>query len=628
MPRPRGPLTVLLLRLGAVAAVLFLQRVLFFLLNRDAFPSPPLSAFLGGMRFDGSVIGWLWLPWLALFLVNPFPKKWFRSAQQVVFLTITAVAFFFNCVDMGYYRFTLKRSTADLFDIMTAGGDVVRLAPDFVADYWYIVLVFAGSLALVWWAYVRLGGLSGAPARSWIWRIGWRAIALVGMFLLGRGGVQYIPLGILHAGNYASPAYFPVVLNTPFTIMTSLGKPVVTARSYMPPQQADALWPVVHTYQDDLYTVAERPNVVVIMLESFSAEYSSQLTGGTGYMPFLDSLMRSGLCATKAYANGRRSIDAVPAVVASIPELMDEAFLTSPYAQVPFTSMANILAQEGYRTLFMHGGNNGTMSFDTFARSAGYAEYHGRDEYPGPEDDIGVWGVRDAPYLRHCAEVLDRTPQPFHATIFTLSSHHPYRLPPEDAARFSEGTVLPIQATLRYTDDALRTFFQRAERSDWGGNTLFVLTADHTADLLQDGKMNSGTRDYWVPLVYYMPEHLEPASDARVTQHIDILPTVLDLIGYHRPFFSFGHSSVRREAAPYAATARDHLYLLMGDGHELYFDGERVAAFLPNAADSDTLALATRDSLALDMGSHLKALVQQFTTHLTDHQLVAPSASP
>ena len=177
-----------------------------------------------------------------------------------------------------------------------------RLAPDFVADYWYIVLVFGGSLALVWWATMsRLGGLSGAPTRSWIWRAlaggpsPWWACSCWAVVVCGTSrSASSMPA-------LCFTRLVPGGTDTPFTIMTSLGKPVVLHGATCHPSKADALWPVVHTYQDDLYTVAERPNVVASCW-SFSAEYSSQLTGGTGYMPFLDSLMRSGLCATKAYA--------------------------------------------------------------------------------------------------------------------------------------------------------------------------------------------------------------------------------------------------------------------------------------------------------------------------------------
>ena len=616
----RGPLTVLVARLGTVAALFMAQRLLFYWSNAAGFPDPSLWAFLGGIRFDLSAIGWIFLPWVLVFVVHPFPTGYFKRFQVGLFLLLAALSFFFNCVDIAYYHFTLRRSTADLLDIMGAGGDVFRLMPVFLRDYWYIALIFVASLWVAFRGY-RWAGKLGQPSVKLAWRIGWRAVALAMMALMGRGGTQLIPLGVLHAGNYAAPTHFPLVLNTPFTIMTSLGKPVVQERVYMPKEQADALWPVEHHFADTLHTVADRPNVVVLLLESFSAEYSGYLHGGTGYMPFLDSLMQQGLCFSRAYANGRRSIDAVPAVFASIPELMDEAFVASPYAETPFTSLPGLLNAEGYHSLFLHGGNNGTMSFDVFAKAAGFQQYLGRNEYTGPETDIDVWGVRDRPYLAYCVDVLSRTPEPFMAGVFTLSSHHPYTLPEPDATRFAPGTTQPIHATLRYADDALRNFFARAARTEWGANTLFILTADHTADLLADGKINSSARDYWVPLVYYMPERIAPRKEGRVTQQIDILPTTMDLIGYSKPFFSFGQSALRSDAPAYSATARDHVYLLFGEDRELFFDGDRTLLTQAIVLPAPDTVIIDAQRIEDDMQLRIQAIVQQFTTRLVERRL-------
>ncbi|MBL8001882.1 MAG: sulfatase-like hydrolase/transferase, partial [Flavobacteriales bacterium] len=323
------PFLLILARLGAVALVYSLVRVAFWLLNRDQFPDPPLLAFVGGVRFDLSAIAWTNLPWLLLALVHPSPGPRFRRVQAITFLAVNAFALFFNCVDVAYYRFTLKRSTADLFGIMGAGNDLANLVPVFLKDYWYIVLLFGAVLGLLWWGYHRVEGRlpRKGPTRPW-WL--WRLLTIATAVLLTRGGVQLIPIGVLHASNYAEPAYMPVVLNTPFTMLRSIGRPVVEERVFMADGEADRLWPVRHAYTTplvlagDTLAPAARPNVVVIVLESFSAAYSSRLNGGgPGHMPFLDSLMGQGLCFTRAYANGRRSIDGVPAVLASIPKLTE-----------------------------------------------------------------------------------------------------------------------------------------------------------------------------------------------------------------------------------------------------------------------------------------------------------------
>src|SRR5690606_8683185 len=93
-----------------------------------------------------------------------------------------------------------------------------------------------------------------------------------------------------------------------------------------------------------------------------------------------------------------------------------------------------------------------------------------------------------------------------------------------------------IHATLRYTDDALRDFFATARKMDWFANTIFVITSDHTADIERTGQNYSTAIDYWIPLIYYSPEWIAPEEMHRVTQQIDILPTLMQLIAYERPF--------------------------------------------------------------------------------------------
>ncbi|MCB9163665.1 MAG: LTA synthase family protein [Flavobacteriales bacterium] len=613
----RGPIVVLLLRLGAVAAVYALTRFLFAWLNADHFPEVPWASHLGGLRFDASAIAWTNALWVIVYLIDPAPQRsWLRKLHLALFLLPNAVALFFQFVDLEYFPFNLKRSTADFLSILTAGDDTRSLAPAFIKDYWYIVLLYLVAVAFLCWSFVKSRSRE-REVDNWSWRIGWRAVAVVGIVIASRGGVQLIPLQPLDGARYGGANVLPVTLNTPFTMLMSWGKPTLADVHYMTDDEAERYWPVHHLYTDS--AKVERPNVVVIILESFSAQYSARLSGGPGYMPFLDSLMGVSLNMTRAYANGRRSIDGIPAILASIPELMNEAFITSPYASRPFTSLASVLGPEGYHTSFFHGGRNGTMGFDGFVRSAGFDRYVGLNEYIGDADDMdGHWGVRDRPFLQFYARSLGQEQQPFLSAVFTLSSHHPYELPAEEMARFKGGT-LKIHPTLRYADDALRAFFATASQRSWFSNTLFVITADHTADIDRDGQHYNKATDYWVPLLYHMPGRIAPQQQERVTQHIDILPTVLDLVGHGKPFFSFGHSALRQHTPPIAIMASNGIYQCVSEKLHLQFDGHHVVGTSPLSAEVDTTGLGT---LKKDMTLHLSAAIQQFNSHLRNGDLV------
>ncbi|MBK8709228.1 MAG: sulfatase-like hydrolase/transferase [Flavobacteriales bacterium] len=644
----RGPLTVLLLRLGSVAALYTIVRILFWRYNLAMFPVPPGIVFAGGVRFDASAIAWINIPWVLWVLIQPRPHGWWARVQFGLFLVTNAFALFFGLVDIGYFPFSLKRSTADFLKILTMGGDTVDLAPTFARDYWRLVLFYVAGVALLAWAYHRIGQLQHRAPKKRAWQVGWRLIAIALIALATRGGTQLIPLQPMDAAKYGGASYLPVVLNTPFTMLLSLGKPTLEERNYMPKDEAARRWPVLQRihfvppppdqapmplFKDQQH----KPNVVLIILESFSALYSQELAGGDGYMPFLDSLMRQGLNFTNAYANGRRSIDGIPAILASMPQWMSEAFITSPYASLPFTSMANLLAAEGYHTSFYHGGRNGTMGFDGFANSAGFARYMGLNEYPTRDTDFdGHWGIRDHPFLQFHAQELAKEPQPFFSTVFTLSSHHPYELPEEDAEHFAGGTQ-PIHPTLRYTDDALRAFFTTARTMSWFENTLFVITADHTADLERTGSQGNKPIDYWVPLLYYSPkptvdweertwdrqfEGITPKRTDRVTQHIDILPTVMHLIGYDKAFFSYGHDALGPDKAR-AIWSNNGLFSITSASEQVRYDGKQVLGVIPLQEGNDTHPTSTEE-LVFD----LQAAIQQFNHHMLRSELVYKPAQP
>lgn len=641
-----GPLTVLLLRLGWVAALYTALRLLFVWHNAALFPTVPTVAYLGGIRFDLFAIAWINLPWVLLFLAAPRPRRIMARAQAVTFVLLNGLFLLALAGDIGYYPYTLKRSTADVLNIVGGGGDVARLMPSFLRDFWYIFLLIIGLFAALAWGYRAIGRMDKGQHIGMGWRIGWRALAMALLVLASRGGTQLIPLQPLDGARYGGPAVLPVVLNTPYTLLMSFGKPTLQPRTYMTQEEAERWWPVLHhfphipvpAYADSLITPPlppDRPNVVVIILESFSALYSGTLSGGESHMPFLDSLMAHGLNHTRAFANGRRSIDAVPAILAGIPHWMDEAFTTSPYASLPFTSLANVLAAEGYSTSFYHGGRNGTMGFDGFARAAGFHRYVGMNEYPERQRDFdGHWGIRDRPFLQFWAQELAREPQPFLSTVFTLSSHHPYHLPEDEADRFKGGTQA-IHPTLRYADDALRQFFATARTMPWYANTLFVITADHTADLERTGVHGDLPIDYWVPLLYFSPREpqpwpagvlgwngLSPDTIDRVVQHINITPTTLNLIRNNNPFFSFGQNSMDASNSATAIWYANGLYTITSERMQLQFDGERVvgSTMLGEGFRSEEDRAWHEQILT----QRLQAAIQQYTHHMTSGTLVIP----
>lgn len=542
------PLKIIAVQLALLLFLYQCSRLLFFLINQAAFAGLSAGAYLRiamhALRYDVSAILALNALYIVLMLLPlPFNRIW-EKAKQVLFLSVNILAFLFEISDWAYFPFNQKRATADVLDMVGRQSDFWNLLPGFLKDYWFAPLGIAVFVVLFMYLNRRILKYYPPQPQPLTWqRAGLQLIVLAlcaGLALVGiRGGVQYIPIGIRNAVQAAPSRYVPLVLNTPFSIINSYATPGLEEVAYLPEAEVHQLIPsFVKHYEGNRF---QKKNVVVIILESFSKEFTGENAHDESYTPFLDSLAAQSLICTQSYANGLRSAEAIPAILAGIPSLMQEPFTTSNYGANQITSLPNTLKTKGYHSAFFHGGTNGTMSFDVFTAAAGFDRYFGRKEFGNEKEYDGNWGIWDQPFLQFTAQKLNSMPQPFMASVFTLSSHPPYHLPPSYESSYKGS--LPVHRTVGYTDEALRHFFETASQQPWYQNTLFVITADHTSPERQQGRYSTGMGLYAVPLYFFAPGDTSLSGRFEgICQHLDILPSVLDYLGYEPSFFAFGNS--------------------------------------------------------------------------------------
>jgi phosphoglycerol transferase MdoB-like AlkP superfamily enzyme len=234
-----------------------------------------------------------------------------------------------------------------------------------------------------------------------------------------------------------------------------------------------------------------------------------------------------------SFANGRKSIDAMPSVIASIPSI-EVPYVLSHYSGNQVTSLSSLLKKEGYYSAFFHGAPNGSMGFQAFANTCGFDRYFGKDEYNHNEDYDGIWGIWDHKFLQYYAEQMNTFKQPFYTNFFSVSSHHPYTLPAEFQSRFKEGEMT-IYKCIEYTDYALREFFHTASSMPWFKNTLFVITADHASAQTRLADYQSPVGYFEIPIFFYKPGADWHEMNPTIIQQIDIMPTILGELNYNKP---------------------------------------------------------------------------------------------
>jgi phosphoglycerol transferase MdoB-like AlkP superfamily enzyme len=625
-------LRVLVKTLSFVLFLYTICRLLFYLFYLHYFSdinfNELLQLFVFGLRFDISAIVACNSLFIVLFLLpgRLQAKSWYSLLLKYVFIIINGIALFANCADLAYFRYTLKRTTFDVFTFVGTGNDLLQLMPSFLVDFWYVFVIWILLCLVLVWGYKKLK----VPVKQ-IQSYTLKQIAFDSMFLIAgiilsiigfRGGMQLIPIYNVTAAEYTEARNIPLVLNTPFSIIKTADLPEVSDVNYFDENKLHTIYsPYKKPYKKGKAAELKRKNIVILILESFSKEYIGYFNKGKGYTPFLDSLMKQSLVFNNAFANGKKSAEGIPAVLAGIPTLMNEPYLSSIYGSNTINSVASLLKEEGYTSAFYHGGTNGTMNFKEFCSIAGFDNYYGRTEYNNETDYDGHWGIWDEPYLQYFAKQLNTTKQPFVTSLFTLSSHHPYRLPEQYKTIFKD-EGLNIYKCIRYTDHSLKKFFETARKASWYNNTLFVITADHTGVSESDYYGNYAGM-YAIPIVFFDPEKNLKGINSTLTQQIDIMPGILDYLGYSKPYFAFGRSAFDSTQTGFNVNYINNIYQLINDNYLLQFDGKKATALFEYRTDSllRKNLLPARSSEKANIENTLKAYIQTYNTSLIHNKM-------
>ncbi len=602
----------------------------------------------GGWMFDTSAILYTNALYILLMIL---PLQWketdlWQRVARWVFIVFNSICIVINLADAVYFQYTGRRTTVTVFSEFGNEHNLGSIFGIEILRHWYLVLVGAVLIYGLWKLYFLPSGRATRLVRR-PFLVGNLAIyyavhilclvIFVPLCVFGmRGGATTAvrPITISNANQYVDrPLEAALVLNTPFSLIRTIDKPIFTVPDYYPADELDRIYSPVHAPSDS--AIVRRKNVVVLIVESFGREYiggfNKWLDGGhyKGYTPFVDSLMQHSTTFLYSYCNGRKSIDGMPSILSGIPMFVEPFFLT-PASMNNVSGIAGELRKKNYFTAFFHGAENGSMGFQAFARATGFERYYGRTEYNedkrfyGDEDFDGTWAIWDEPFLQFYAEKMSEFKQPFMTALFTASSHHPYVIPDRYKQKYPEEGIV-IHKCIRYTDNALRRFFDTAKTKPWYKNTLFVITSDHT---------NQSDHDYYQtdlggfcsPIIFFDPSgELKPGMRNAIAQQIDIMPTVLGYLGYDRPFVAFGCNLFNTpDEKTWAVNYLNGIYQYIKGDYLLQFDGQKTKALYRFRTDlllKDNLA-ARLPEVRQSMEREVKAIIQSYMTRMTTNSLV------
>ena len=605
-----------------VYVVYMIGRLAYYVENLQYF-NFSFDTIRGGLLFDTSAIVYTNALWIVLMLL-PWrmdkPCKW-------LFMTVNGLALAMNLADSVYFQYTMRRTTSTVFSEFSNEGNLGSIFGTEFLSHWYLVLLFAIIMFALWRLYA-------IPQRHHKANLASFLIAIPLCIAGARGGFTAAvrPITLSNANQYAQrPTDAALILNTPFALLRTIDINEFTIPDYFDSEaEMAAIYTPIHNVSNADSTSFSKKNVVVLIIESFGREYigalNRDLDGGRykGYTPCVDSLIAHSITFRYSFCNGRKSIDGMPSILSSIPMFIEPFFLT-PASMNDYTGLAGILAEEGYQTAFFHGAQNGSMGFEAFAKKTGFQRYFGRTEYEaarGTSDFDGTWAIWDEPFFQYYAEEMSKMKQPFMTALFSASSHHPFAIPDKYKQQFPE-EHLPIQKCIRYTDMALGKFFATARKQPWFQNTIFVLTSDHT-NQSDHAEYQSDLGGFCSPIIIYDPSHPEGRIEEKVAQQIDILPTVLGMLGYQKPYFGFGIDVLNTPAdKTWAVNYLNGIYQYVHYGYVLQFDGTNSKGIYKLDDRIMQHNLIGKVPQQSQMESELKAIIQQYMMRMTQNRLTS-----
>jgi phosphoglycerol transferase MdoB-like AlkP superfamily enzyme len=569
--------TPITIRFLIVWGVLLCTKLL-FLAGNFSYLNIGAYDFIYTIPFDLSTIALYSLPFLFFYLL-PINKSLQRVKESLVnflfYLTITTIILL-NMWDVAYFSYSQRLTTFDTFSFLIQSPDK-GLIHYFILDYWWISMA---SILLIT-AFILLDKRLAKNQKKPILPLKFQLLHLIFgsllFFSIGRWSFGPKPLGVLDANIYTNAENVPFVLNTAFVTLKTIQSEQLPNKSLISLEESKK-------YFNPIKEVSPSPkkrikkNVVIIILESFGDKMIHQTINGIRITPFTDSLLSQSCYYENGIANGKQSIESLPAIFASIPHLMNTPYILSSYCNNKLKALPSILKSNGYSTAFFHGAKNGSMRFDSFSKKLGFDRYYGKDEYPNQNHDDGLWGIPDSYFNPWTVQEISKIKQPFFVSLFTISSHHPYKIPKIYSKKITDN-LSKEQLSFHYADESLRDFFNKAKKESWYKNTVFVICADHIPQQL-DKYSKTIFDKFHIPIAFYTPDKSIPIEKkSSYFQQIDIAPYMLNYLTIKTKYYAFGNDATISEGVIYL----NGNYHLLSNHTDINFnESKNEAVYLDN----------------------------------------------
>ncbi|MEO8887468.1 MAG: sulfatase-like hydrolase/transferase [Mucilaginibacter sp.] len=496
-----------------------------------------LKTFLYGIRMDASAAAYIAIIPLLVFFINWFtgnkPVKpiWFKAYTWICLFFISFIAI----IDLGIFTEWGAKVNFRAFDTlyMAPAESMSSTASTPIALNITIgILLVLGGIILS--HFILDHSYERPPVVSAKNKMILTALIILVNFIILRGSLQRTPIN-QSAGYFSNNQLLDLsAQNTEWNLANNVFENLRAPYNpylFMQPQKAKSLVNQLFTVEKDTTVsilTTKRPNVVVIQLESFTADLIASLGGEKGDAPNFEKFIKQGLLFDNIYAAGDRTDKGIVAILSGFPSQAIRTIIIDTTKQRQLPSLITDFKNNGYNTTYFYGGGADYMNFDTYMNDHKIDKIIDKRSIPA-KDILSTWGAHDDVLLKKHAAYFDDQPKPFFSYIETLTNHEPFVLPVKP--HFSgEDVADKFRSTAYFTDSCLNDYFEAAKKHDWYKNTLFILVADHGHRLPLDTHAAYDPGKYHIPLLFFgdviKPEY-RGKTITKLGNQTDIAATVL-----------------------------------------------------------------------------------------------------
>lgn len=593
--------------------------------------------WLEGLRFDGVLLGMVWLlplavwPWLA---TRARTLRWGWATLRVyALLCFVFVAFMELATPPFMAEYDVRPNyvfVEYLTHVQEVGGTLLKQYP------WHLALA-AVLLPLLGWAFWR-GTRVPAPQRTLPWPVALvSSLCLVAVCgVLARGSLGHRPANPALAALTQDGLVNQLPLSSAYTLLYALYQArkseqggvvygtmakdemlaLVRAASghdaalFHDPQYPTRHWQGLGDAKAQKPAQPQPYNLVIVLEESLGAEFVGRL-GGTPVTPNLERLAKEGIWFEQLYATGTRSVRGIEAVTAGFPPTSAPSTVKLNKSQKDFFTLASFVQRQGYRSTFYYGGESHFDNMRSFFMGNGFDRVRDQKDFP---DTVfkGTWGASDEALFDLAHQSFQQETGPFFGLVFTSSNHTPFEFP-DGAITLHEQPKATVNNAVKYADHALGRFFEQAKQAPYWKNTVFLVVADHNSRVYGDALVP--IKRFHIPgLILGGP--IRPDVIETVASQLDLGPTLISLLGLQGE-----HPMIGRDLTQAAQRARVGRAIMQFDKTQAYMEGSEVVVLRPNLPPT-TLRYDAATGTLHDAPASDPALVQRAVAHA----LYAPMA--